>query len=346
MRKYLLPEGGNFYKANLHCHSTFSDGKKTPEEIKEIYQNLGYSIVAYTDHDILIPHQELTDENFLALNGFEMEINETRLSEHHIIKTCHICFIALDEDNLTQPMWHRTKYLFGNAVNHRDEVKFDESQPDFERAYTGERVTEIMNTGRNAGFYVTYNHPTWSRENYSGYINYSGMHAFEMFNGSCLASGFDDYNPRVYDDILCSGKKIFCIGADDNHNVHFGKRRDDSGWAFTVIKAPKLEYKTITNALLNGDFYASEGPEIYELWYEDGKVHVKCSDADRINCNYKQRKAETVLSENGVPVTEATFNVPEHCVYFRITVVDKTGKHATTNAYFVEDLIEKFTEEN
>ena len=34
MRKYLLPEGGNFYKANLHCHTVLSDGAMTPEEVK------------------------------------------------------------------------------------------------------------------------------------------------------------------------------------------------------------------------------------------------------------------------------------------------------------------------
>jgi len=44
MKKYLLPESGNFYKANLHCHSTFSDGKHTPEEIKKAYMDKGYSI--------------------------------------------------------------------------------------------------------------------------------------------------------------------------------------------------------------------------------------------------------------------------------------------------------------
>ena len=38
MRKYLLPEKGEFYKANLHCHSTYSDGNWTPEEIKERYR--------------------------------------------------------------------------------------------------------------------------------------------------------------------------------------------------------------------------------------------------------------------------------------------------------------------
>lgn len=339
MRKYLLPETGNFYKANLHCHTTFSDGRKTPEEVKEIYKELGYSIVAYTDHDILIAHDELNDDSFLALHGFEMEINEPKPYDTYIPKTCHLCMIGIDPDNLTQPCWHRTRYLFGHAPEHREEIKFDDTLPDYERKYDPETLNDIMNTCREKGFFVTYNHPTWSRENYSNYINYSGMHAFEMFNGSCIAAGFDDYNPRVYDDILCSGKKIYAIGADDNHNAHFGTRRNDSGWAYTVIKAEKLEYRTITKALLDGHLYASEGPEIHELWYEDGKVHIKCSAADRINCNYKQRKAETVLSENGVPVTEATFNVPETCVYFRITVTDASGKHATTNAYFYEDLI-------
>ena len=45
MRKYLLSKDGNFYRANLHCHTTVSDGKRTPEEIKEIYKSKGYSIV-------------------------------------------------------------------------------------------------------------------------------------------------------------------------------------------------------------------------------------------------------------------------------------------------------------
>ena len=40
MRKYLLPESGNFYKANLHCHSIVSDGKLSPAELKKIYMLL------------------------------------------------------------------------------------------------------------------------------------------------------------------------------------------------------------------------------------------------------------------------------------------------------------------
>ena len=51
MRRYLLPETGSFYKANLHAHSTVSDGGLTPSELKERYRAKGYSILALTDHE-------------------------------------------------------------------------------------------------------------------------------------------------------------------------------------------------------------------------------------------------------------------------------------------------------
>ena len=39
MKRYLLPETGTFYKANLHCHSNLSDGKLSPAQIKKIYMD-------------------------------------------------------------------------------------------------------------------------------------------------------------------------------------------------------------------------------------------------------------------------------------------------------------------
>ena len=340
MKKYLLPQSGNFYKANLHCHTTYSDGKKTPEQIKEIYKALGYSVVAYTDHDILVSHSELSDDAFLALNGFEMEIDEPEVNKYGYRKCCHICFVGLEPDNLTQPCWNRERYVWGNAVSHIPEVKIDENEPNYIRVFGSEGISDIMNKCREKGFFVTYNHPTWSLEDYSDYMGYKGMHAFEMFNGGCNAGGYDDYNPRVYDDILRSGNKIYAIGADDNHNWQSeDSRYYDSGWAWTTIKADKLEYRTITKALEDGNFYASEGPEIYDLWYEDGKVHVTCSDADRICCNYKVRHAEMAVTEDGQPLlTEATFAFKPEWGYFRITVIDAKGRHACTNAYFAEDI--------
>ena len=56
MRHDLLPREGKFYKANLHSHSVISDGRLTPEEMRDFYREHGYSVLAITrfsDHQRL-----------------------------------------------------------------------------------------------------------------------------------------------------------------------------------------------------------------------------------------------------------------------------------------------------
>ncbi len=339
MRTYLLPPSGSFYKANLHTHTTISDGKLSPEEIKEIYKEMGYSIVAYTDHDILLPHNDLTDDDFLALNGFEAEVNENKDEPFHKLKSTHVCFIALEDDNIIMPFWHREWYLFGNAPKYRDIVRFNDDEPDFYRSYDAECVNKMLSLGREKGFFTTYNHPSWSYDEYSDYISYEGMHAMEMFNGSCIVGGYEDYNNRIYDDMLRSGKHIYCIGADDNHNLASkGTRKFDSGIAWTQIKAERLCYRDVTRALENGHFYASEGPEINELYTEDGYVYIKTSKADKIHLNCDVRLCQASFDESGNGIYEARFKLMDDIRYFRLTVTDKQGRHACTNAYFVDSI--------
>lgn len=341
MRTYLLPKEGKFYKANLHCHTNVSDGHLSPEEVKREYMEKGYSIIAYTDHDIMIPHPELAEEGFLPMVGYEMEINRNDFPE----QTCHLCFVGLRPD-VRQVCWHREKYLFANAPQYRHLAKFDETLPDFEREYTPSCINEMIKRGAEEGFFVTYNHPTWSLESYENYMSYEGMHAMEIVNYSSMTVGFDDYNPRVYDDMLRAGKRIFCSAADDNHNH---KPKDspeyDSFGGFNMIKAEKLDYESIGDALVKGDFYASEGPEIYELYAERSeldehsfKVYISCSDASKITLNTERRPAWVAFPQAGEPLKEATFTVGDKYKYFRLTVTDKAGKHACTRAYFLDEL--------
>ena len=345
MRKYLLPENGRFYKANLHCHTTVSDGAYTPKEVKEMYKAQGYSIIAYTDHDIMIDHDDLRDESFLPLMGYEIETNERRPDDQnpfYKLKSCHICMIALDRENARQVCWHRSRYQIGNGWKNMKYARFDDSLPDYVREYSHEGISDIMKKGRDGGFFVTYNHPKWSLENYGDYSGFEGMHAMEMCNGNSYISGYGDYNPEVYDDLLRQGKRIYCIGGDDNHgNANNNGERNpwDSFHAFTVIKADSLDYKTVTRALLDGSFYASMGPEITELYVEDGRVHIKCSEADKIVFTSGRRNARAIYARDDAPLTEASFPVAPEDVYFRLTVTDKSGKHANTNAYFTDKVI-------
>ena len=344
MRKYLLPESGRFYKANLHCHTTVSDGSHTPEAVKELYKAQGYSIIAYTDHDIMIDHDDLRDEEFLPLLGYEIETTEPLPygdEPFYKKRTCHICLIARDRENAKQVCWHRSKYFIGNGKDYIDQAKFDESLPDYNRIYSHWGVNDIIAKAKEGNFFVTYNHPKWSMEGYPEYSGYEGMDAMEMFNGGCLNSGYEDYNCDVYDALLRQGKRLYCIGTDDNHGSKNPERRIwDFFRAFTMIKAEKLEYGAIIEALDNGNFYASEGPEISELYLENGRVYIKCSGAAQITCTAGRRRPGIVKAKDGVPVTEASFPIAPEDIYFRLTVTDMSGMHATTNAYFTDEVLD------
>ena len=338
MKKYLLPNEGNFYKANLHCHTVLSDGCWTPEKVKEEYAKMGYSIVAYTDHNVMVPHTELTDDDFLALTGYEINVSTVRGENMQGYKTCHMCFIAPTAEDTDQICVHKTKYLGSNSRQPEileTMVKYDRSLPDFERVYTPECINECIRTGKDNGYFVTYNHPTWSQESYPEYIAYEGMDAMEICNYGCVEAGWQEYNPRVYDDMLRAGKRIYCIGADDNHN-----KRNDSFGAFTVIKAEKLDYPSVIKALKDGHFYASQGPAINELYIEGDTVTVKCSPAAKILLNTGVIRASIAQGKNGEPITEATFKLRPDDGYFRITVIDEKGLPADTSAYFIDEWAE------
>ncbi|MCL1866642.1 MAG: hypothetical protein FWF82_04460 [Oscillospiraceae bacterium] len=56
------------YKASLHAHSTLSDGSSTISDMAERHYALGYNIVALTEHNILIPSADKSEQYALAEN--------------------------------------------------------------------------------------------------------------------------------------------------------------------------------------------------------------------------------------------------------------------------------------
>ncbi len=305
-------------------HSTVSDGKLSPEEIKKLYMDNGYSIVAFTDHNIFANHSHLNDEKFLAINGVEIDIGKfTGVWEKS--KTCHMCFLAMNPEIDAHPLWDES-------------MEVDRSKAEFERIYTPEYLSNVMKTGREKGFFVTYNHPRWSLETYDQYINYHNMNAMEIYNHSNILGGFLDYNGVVYDEMLRAGKKIYALATDDSHNAK------SSCGGYVVIKAERLEYEIIMRALEKGDFYSSTGPEIKSLWYDSEKntVHIKTTNAKKIICSTGARCQHLASAgdKNCDYITEAEFPIKGFEDYIRITVLDENGCFADTNAYFLEDFLD------
>ena len=342
MKKYLISNEGGFYKACLHCHTTVSDGHLSPEELKAAYKSLGYSIVAFTDHDVMIPHPELRDSDFLPMTAVELDIGNKKPDKTMADGDCvHFNFIALDENMEIQPLWHREKYVPPKALHSKPLVKFDENEPDYERDYTPECVNDMMRIGREKNFFVIYNHPTWSHESYHEYIKYENMHAMEIINNiSNTGCGVFEYNDRVYDDMLRVGKRLFCVAADDAHALYpLGKRKCDIGGTWTMIKAKTLDYPSVADALLRGDFYASEGPVLNSIWYEDGKICVECEHCDRVIFTSYPKRGMAYYDETGEGLTYAELPLEEKHKIVRVTLVDKFGKRAYTSAYFTEDFV-------
>jgi hypothetical protein len=63
---------GNWYKGNVHLHTTNSDGVLSPEEICNVYRDAGYNFIAITDHR-KVTEVENKKKDFLVIPGEELD---------------------------------------------------------------------------------------------------------------------------------------------------------------------------------------------------------------------------------------------------------------------------------
>ena len=331
MKKYILPEEGRFYKANLHCHSTNSDGKLTPEELKQVYRSAGYSVLAYSDHQVLVDNSHLDDEDFLTLTSVEIDVNK-KTDEPWTYWSCyHINFYPDDQHSVKLPCYN-PKYV---NPKHADLIEVQEyiGTPDYERDY--EKINELINEFAQHGFIAMLNHPTWSLQDLEDYraLDTTNIFAMEIYNHGCAVAGYNEVNDHIYDDLLRRGDKLFCTATDDNHN---GKPQSSPRWdslgGFVMIKSRELTYKSILEALKAGNFYASTAPEIRELYIEDNFLHIRTSPAAKIFMTTSIRQTDVAYPATvHTAITEAKFDLSKIEVsYVRLTVVDDKGRQAWT----------------
>ena len=331
MKKYLLPQK-NCYKANLHCHSTVSDGKFTPEELRELYKENGYSILAYTDHEVLVPHTELDDDGFLTLTGYEVQIYGDMDLPKRLRRVTHLNFYPKNQNECKMPFF-----------NLADVLSLDK-QPDISKAvyegdgnaykeYSAKGINDLINKAKSAGFIVSYNHPTWSKEDASIYTNLQGLFAMEIYNTAAELSGHDTYCPYVYEEMLRSGQRIGCIATDDTHN------QNDLFGGFTFVYADSLDYGAVINALESGDFYASRGPRINSIWYENGVFNIETSPAKAIIVSNSGRREpdKSIKRSKMCDITSAQFPISDFDAFVRFTVIDENGKTANTRAFWRDE---------
>jgi len=331
--KHLLPPVKEYFKAGLHSHSTFSDGKITPEESKAEYKRQGYKILCITDHNINVAHPELNEPDFLMLTGFELN---TRIPEGWRViadKVYHLLFIAKRPDNLWQPIprW---------GVTEHDPVAAPQAE-NLCRDYDIDAVNALIARGNEKGFLCCYNHPVWSLQSYPDYAPLKGLWAMEMCNYGSVRIGYDGNDGRIYHEMVRLGMDIVPLGTDDAHSIRA------IGGAWTMIGAEELTYESVIQAMEQGDLYMSTGPEIHSLTLCGNLLRVTCSPAASVNVETSGRWAKIkTAQEKGQTITDAEFDLSKFLeglreepeAFIRLTVTAPDGTYAATRAYRIREL--------
>lgn len=347
MKKYILPENLNWYRANMHCHTNVSDGHYTPEQIKEKYKEMGYSIVAYTDHEIIRDQSHLTDDEFLAITSSEFSVSDWKpcfeapygknLEGWRARKVIHLGVYSKDPHNTFHPATDDSTFNWWKSQGKdMDDIKCD----GYKREYTIESINETIKRLNENGFLVALNHPNWSLNDMDDYLNIEGLWSLEILNYATERLTGAEYCPYIYDHMVRKGNfNLFCNMGDDNHN-----RGGSLGHSFggsTIIGAKELKYDQIMAALEKGEFYCASGknpPKINALYVEDNIIKVDCSPATDVFVTGLGRSFRPYHSEEE-EFTHAEFRLDPADIMFRVTVRDKYGNNAHTHFYKVEDFL-------
>ncbi len=345
-KKYLIPNSGNFYKTCLHVHSTLSDGQLTPSEIKELYKMNGYSVIAITDHQAMLPHPELNDKDFLTITAAEVAKNK---GLYNFSPSFHFNLYAKNSNSCTYPYfdpnspWPRIEHI-KNFYN--EEMK--NFKPSY-FSYSKDDFNKVIEACNKEGFLVCFNHPKNGLQHYRDWGGIKGLFGMECYNRAGEEEGYRETMEPI-DSLLTEGeRKVYPIASDDAHS------KETCCHGYIMVKADALEYSKIINALENGDFYASTGIHIKELYIKEQTLHIELygTGADECTVRASIRFNKTVKSENGKVLKSIKIDLSPlfdmyrmhkllvdevKNAYFRIELSRKDGAMAKTKAYFLDEI--------
>ena len=333
MRQYFISPSKKQYRANLHAHSTLSDGMLSPEELKKIYREQGYSILAVTDHEHPKSHAALSEPDFLMLTGYEAYIRTNTAAQFDRYEPeVHLNLFARDPQNETMICFNEAYVKYVEGAERAALRRVGSERP---REYSVAYVNEFIRTAVANGYLVSYNHPVWSMEDEETVLSYENIFSLEIQNFSSYRQNGIEYSGALYDKMLRRRMRVFCHAGDDNHNkTPLTCPRRDSFGAFTMILADTLSYDAVIDAMEKGEMYASMGPLIHEISLEDGVVHVECSPASRIVLYTGSKTPKFAVPAQGETLTSADLKLDPIAPYFRVAVIDEEGKIASSRGFF------------
>ena len=299
MTELFSPEG-RFYKGNLHAHTTLSDGRISPEECIELFKEHGYDFLSITDHRKWFPGYE--DEDILVIPGTEFDRNMLKGRPEYAY---HITGVGL-----SHPLG-QTNEMSPQAIV--DMIKAD-------------------------GAFCTLAHPIWSLMTFEMCADLKGYDAIEIYN-----TVSDVYSGRGYSDLyvdMLASQGIYKLvtAVDDCHfydrDPERGGINRDACVGYIMVQAKERTWPALYQAMMGGHFYASQGPSITRLAYDEEGVTVETSEcsAIRFMSNELYDRFRTAFPENSKkPLTAAYYRWGSYDRYVRVEVTEAEGKKAWSN---------------
>ncbi|MBL6932200.1 MAG: CehA/McbA family metallohydrolase [Rhodospirillales bacterium] len=290
-----LPFGrpGQFYRGNLHTHSTNSDGKLAPGEVCNAYREAGYDFISLTEH--FIEH-------------FDFPVTDTRAYRSNDFTT--LIAAELHQGTLanSEP-WH----ILAVGI-----------PLDFARPGKDEGPVEIAERAAATGAFIGIVHPSWYGLTIEDARLITCAHAIEIYNhGSEIEVDRGEDWPFC-DLLLNEGWRLSGYATDDAHHI-----THDAFGGWMHVLADSLEPDALLDSMKAGRYYSSQGPQIHDIKIADGELHVACSPAHVISLQGRGARSTYKMGDG---IEEATFPTDRfEDAYVRVTIRDANGKRAWSN---------------
>ncbi len=173
---------GRWYKANLHTHTTTSDGGASPAETAEAYRQAGYHVLALTDHNRTNDVRGLSRRNFLVISGMEYHPRcPATPNPHHLV-----------------------------ALNVPHGFGFEQPYP--------EDANACIRAVRQAGGESILAHPLWCGHRYDMYAYLEGYIGMEVYNSTTDRIGRSD-SEADWCHLTDAGRILPAVAVDDTHRA-------------------------------------------------------------------------------------------------------------------------------
>ncbi|MFO7945741.1 MAG: CehA/McbA family metallohydrolase [Armatimonadota bacterium] len=286
---------GQWFKGNLHLHTTESDGEMEPQEAIDSYAERGYDFLSITDHRRVTDPGPYDDRGMLLIPGIEFDGARSDMNSSY-----HIVGIG------AEPGTEHPSMSGDNAMEIQEMVDYINENSEF--CFSA--------------------HPSWSSLTIIDLVDVEGLIGVEVYNTTCDRGVGRGYSAVQWDALLARGKRLYGFAVDDAHN-HY----DDAWTGFIMVRAEECTEDSIISAIKNGQFYASNGPEIHHIQIEDTEVIVECSPCQQVNvvCPYPGRGSTSWRVSDAPPYEHIRLPRKTDSHVFRIECIDSRGRVAWSN---------------